>query len=316
MRQADYLVADQTRFWYSFQQKSWERTLASGYFETIAAQDGYLIAQRRPVDHLLNLAFGDQVTLRGYSILWGNDGPWGRTLRPVLEWQANQRLAERYSIGVRVMDVQQHVWAQEDREPQEGAFPTNLWPLNKPVGDQYNFPIPPTMPSGYYEIAVSAHNLTTGKELGTETTIGTVQITKDKGSYTASQLFIEQPFFVDMGEIRFLGSVQPRQTISRGELMQVGLYWRARGKPRGDYQISLQLHDAAGAVAFEDLARPAAGTYPTTQWDEGEVLLDWHDSDLSAVKPGRYSVKVRLTDVSGASILGEVALPADLTVEP
>ena len=80
--------------------------------------------------------------------------------------------------------------------------------------------------------------------------------------------------------MRFLGYVPPRETISAGELLQVGLYWRARDKPQGDYIVAVQLRDATGRIAFEHASRPAADAYPTTQWNAGEVLLDWHDFHL------------------------------------
>lgn len=325
LRQADFLIADQTRYWYGFHQKSWEPALASGYFETIVARDGYLIAKRRSVDQVLNLAFGDRMTLRGYSIVWGNDGPWGRTLRPVLEWQAAHPLAERYRIGVWVMDDQEHVWAQEDREPQDGASPTNQWQVNKPIGDQYDLPLPPTMPPGDYRIVVRVFDprnkryLTT-PDLGAEATIAKVPIEKNKSSITATDLAnhfqLEHPFFYDMGDVRLIG-FKPFPNVVYGEKnLPVGLYWRARAKPRGDYLVTVKLIDPAGHVALSQPSRPAAGAYPTTQWDEGEVLLDWHDLEMSALKPGQYTVRVILTDLTGANILGETDLPSVLTVVP
>jgi hypothetical protein len=58
----------------------------------------------------------------------------------------------------------------------------------------------------------------------------------------------------------------------------------------------------------EDRQRPAAGAYPTTQWVEGEVLLDWHDVLLpTTLASGEYVVQVVLSD-AGGKILGETAL--------
>jgi len=77
-----------------------------------------------------------------------------------------------------------------------------------------------------------------------------------------------------MREMRFLGYVPPRETVSPGEVLRLGLYWRARGKPRGDYTVVVQLRDRLDQVAFEHATQPAAGTYPTSLWDVGEVLLE------------------------------------------
>jgi hypothetical protein len=103
--------------------------------------------------------------------------------------------------------------------------------------------------------------------------------------------------------------VPPRQTITPGELLQVGLYRRARAKPRGDYVVAVQLRDANGRVAFEDASRPAKNTYPTTQWDSGEVLLDWHDFNLPRdLALGTYQIEVVLRDGASGASLGETAV--------
>lgn len=48
-------------------------------------------------------------------------------------------------------------------------------------------------------------------------------------------------------------------------------------------------------------------TYPTTEWEEGEVLRDWHDLVLPADMPhGVYEVSLGVLE--GEELLGEVAL--------
>ena len=108
-RQVDYLFADTTRGWYDVHRGIWEDRLASGFFEIVTQQDGYIVAKRRTPAQRVTLRFGD-VTLRGYTIVFGNAKPWGKTLRPILEWQADQPVMERYSIAARVWDLQGHLW--------------------------------------------------------------------------------------------------------------------------------------------------------------------------------------------------------------
>jgi hypothetical protein len=319
-RHVDYLVADRTQTWYNVHRGFWEKVLATGYFEIVMQPDGYLIAKRKAPDHSLRMRFREQITLLGYSSVATDTLRGGMTFRPILLWQAEQPLAERYNILVQIQDKQGHVWAAEDREPQDGNAPTNQWETGKPVGDQYTLPLPPTLPPGDFQVTVAVHRAGSkgyleahdeeGSLLGTEAVVASVRIEKDKRSYLASQLWwIEQPLYVDMGEIRFLGYVPPRQTISPGELLQVGLYWRAREKPRGDYVVAVQLRDAAGRIALEHAARPANGTYPTTLWDAGEVLLDWHDFVLpQEIAVGEYQLFVVLQEEGSKRSLGETKI--------
>jgi hypothetical protein len=141
--------------------------------------------------------------------------------------------------------------------------------------------------------------------------LATLHVEKDKSNIIASQLPIEAPLYVDMGEVRFLGSISPPRKVQRGEMFHLGLYWRARAKPRGDYVVAVQLRDGNGSVAWEQVSRPAANAYPTLLWDEGEVLLDWHDVHVPKGLPvGDYQLFVVLQNVDGKHVLGQVALSA------
>jgi hypothetical protein len=109
--------------------------------------------------------------------------------------------------------------------------------------------------------------------------------------------------------MRFLGSTTIPQTISPGDVLPLGLYWRARSKPQGDYLAVVQLRDSTGHVVFEQSSRPASGTYPTTQWNAGEVLLDWHDLTIPAdFAVGNYQIAVLLRDSSTGASLGETGI--------
>jgi hypothetical protein len=92
------------------------------------------------------------------------------------------------------------------------------------------------------------------------------------------------------------------------------LYWRARSKPQGDYLTIVQLRDSNGQVAFEQSQRPANGSYPTTEWEAGEVLLDWHDIILPTdLAEGTYQLYVVLRDAADRRSGGEATL-AQVTI--
>ncbi len=317
-RQADYLVADTTAGWYNVHRGYWDYFLSTGYFESVTQQDGFLIAKRRAPEHPVQVRFGDQFTFLGYTILPTGTLRGGMILRPAVLWRADKRITERYRVALRVVDAQEHLWAEEDREPDEGFTPTTKWTEGTQVGDQYHLRLPPTTPTGAYQISLAVHRLADdqyleaydgdGNLLGPEAMVASLRIEKNKSSFTASDLVKEQPLsalFVDMQEIRFLGYVPPPQTISPGEMLHLGLYWRARAKPQGDYVVVAQLRDADGRVAFEQAARPANNAYPTTLWDAGEVLLDWHDFVVPQdIAVGDYQIFVLLREGGSSRLIG------------
>jgi uncharacterized membrane protein len=318
---ADHLLVDTTRPWYSYRQGAWEDALAREYLETVAAQDGYILKRRAPLAHAVKIRFDGQMSLLGYSLpsdtLMG-----GHTFRPIVAWQIERPSPLRHMIAARVVDSRGHVWVSVEREP-DGFCSTNHLTVGDIVSEVYSLYLPPTMPAGNYQFTLGIFERETGhyleafdfsgKSVGAEVTIATLRIEKNKSSVTASELqerfLLEQPYFVDMGEMRLIGFKPIPQTITAGELLQVGIYWRAREKPLGDYVVSVQLRDASGQVVLESKDRPAAGTYPTTEWNAGEVLLDWHDMLVPAsLLPAEYMVQVTLSDATSGRILGETML--------
>ncbi len=318
-RQVEYLLADSTRPWYNVHRAYWEEFMLSGYFEIITQHDGWLLAKRRAPAHPLEIRFGDQMTLTAYTLVPYDGFKGGETLRPFVEWRAEKNLATRYVIEANLVDARGRVWSKDNREPLDRNLPTDQWKKDQRVQDQYKLHLDHFMPTGDYFIVLRVQDRETGKwlaardtndaTLGAEITLARVNVAKSKANLTADQITIEERLYVDMRELRFLGFVPPRESIAPGELLQVGLYWRAREKPRGDYLVAVQVRDAAGRVAFEHSARPAADTYPTTQWDAGEVLLDWHDFYLpSDLARGEYKIYVALTDAATRATVGEAAL--------
>jgi hypothetical protein len=327
-RQVDYLFADTTASWYSVHQKAWEGVLATGYYEILSQQDGYIVAHRRPPQQSLNLRLGNEMTLTGYSIVLTDTLRGGQNFRPIVEWQANRDIPQKYKMEITLLDAAGHAWASEDREPQEGASPTDQWRSGEFVGDQYTLYLPITIPTGDYRLAIAVHSEdgvyldvldSQGNRAGNHSDVATIHIEKNKASYTAEQVIKELPmnvFFVDMNEMRLLGYVPLPSLIHAGDKLPVGVYWRARSKPRGDYWVTVQLIDASGIVRLSQTQRPAMDTYPTTQWNEGEVLLDWHDlSTPLSLLPGDYSVQVVLSDSAQNTVLGKTGL-GKITLSP
>jgi uncharacterized membrane protein len=316
-RRIDHLLADSTRGWYKIHESFWEPYLASGYFEIVAEQDGWVVAKRREPIFPVNVRFADKLTLLAYTMVPADSFRGGETLRPFASWRAEENLSARYTIQVDLVDQAGHVWQSDTREPQDGKAPTSQWRAGDVVQDQYALHLDHTMPSGEYRIVIRVLDaqknfLITrdeiGKALGNEFTLTKIFVEKSKASLMVGQVKVEQPLAADLAELRLIGFVPPRSPARAGEKFSLGLYWRAHTKPRGDYLVAVQLRDANGRVAFEQRARPAQGTYATNEWNAGEVLLDWHDFDLPReLVPGDYQIFVVLRDAA-TQIPGEATI--------
>jgi len=321
-RDVDYAFADSHAGWYAVHAGHWEVLRRTGFFETVAEQDGYWLGKRIAPQQSFLINFRDELTALGYALPITSSIQGGNVIRPVVFWRAEKSLATRYGMRIAVVDAQNHLWAEQEVEPHDGTLPTNRWERGKVIADQYALRLPPTMPAGEYQLVVGVHSIDDENfleatdpargVLGNQPTLARLRVEKNKGSFVASDLVKEQPLnelFVDMGEMRFLGYYPFQDTIHRGDVLPIGLYWRARAKPRGDYLVSVQLRDANNRVAFEQSARPAANTYPTPNWDEGEVLLDWHDLALPRdLLLGQYRVATVLRDAATGATIGETLI--------
>ncbi len=274
---------------------------------------GY-IATRRQID----ARFGPSLELHDAIVKSPQTMRGGDRLFLVLGWRCNGASIDNFDIQVELVDPRGHVFAQGlgHGGANISPCPSRWWEPNAEQGEAMTLEPSPVTPPGRYRILLSVYDRTANRyaplTLNAETNeassvvIAEVEILKNKASHTASELAIEQPFFVDMREIRLLGFVPPTATIRPGETLPVALYWRARGRPQGDYAVTVQLRDANGVVVSEQSSRPADGQYPTTVWSVGEVLLDWHDLPIpNALAAGEYEVVVLLREGDEGDVLGQ-----------
>jgi len=107
--------------------------------------------------------------------------------------------------------------------------------------------------------------------------------------------------------IHLLGYDAPTRVIGSGELLEIALYWEALRDVQKDYTFVLQLRDDEGQLWAEEESRPAYGSYPTTEWERGETIRDWHDLPIEAeTADGDYHLYVGVKAES--ELLREVEL--------
>ncbi len=345
---ADYLFGDMTRPWYGYGTAVWEHWRASGYFEPVVEEDGYFLLRRKTTidptrefdngwailgytphpstfTRPVNLRFGNTLTLLGYAPVPSRLVKGGETFRLIVEWQAGSEASDQYGLLVRLVDARGHIWAEDNRTSIAGLIPIAAWKAGDIYRDQYDLKLPLTIPPGDFRIQVGLWDSRAGRSveavnsdghsLGADPVIGTIAVEKDTSNIPASYLPIERPLLVDMQEVRLIGTTEISQEINAGDVLQVGLYWRPREKPRGEYSITVQLRDASGKAVAEQTSLPAAGAYPTTKWQAGEILLDWHDVQVPAnLAEGVYFLTILMHNAADRTLIGEASI-AKVTVE-
>jgi hypothetical protein len=102
------------------------------------------------------------------------------------------------------------------------------------------------------------------------------------------------------GDVRAaFGPLSSGSRVSRGQALQLNLYWQALEQAPADYAIFLHLLDAQGQTVAQRDTLIRYGDYPTTHWQPGEIVLDLADLPLPVdLAPGEYNLELGVYDIA------------------
>jgi hypothetical protein len=131
---------------------------------------------------------------------------------------------------------------------------------------------------------------------------------------------MDQRLEVDFGDhFRLLGYHLSRD----GSTLSLTLHWQATDQPDTSYKVFVHLYDpATGAIVAQNDAVPRDWTYPTTWWDEGEVVSDEIELAIGDVPQGAYHLAVGMYHPESGERLavvdatGEAATQGRLVLTP
>ncbi len=245
--------------------------------------------------------FGDQITLLGYDLSASDVQP-GDTLDLNLYWKARQSLTTDYSSFVHVVDEEMNIYAQKD-SLNPGRYPTRLWEVDEYNRDSHTIMIPPGTPPGDYILGAGLYDpaaLTRLPILGEERhqygmlILQEITILKSAGPPSVEALGIQQSMNVHFDNgMTLLGYSSEREELIRGDFYRIALFWESTQTLDGNYSVSLRLLNREGDVALRHTSEPSVGRYPTSVWDEGEVVRDNHSLWIPRDFPsGKYVLQL------------------------
>ncbi|MFB0545714.1 MAG: ArnT family glycosyltransferase [Anaerolineae bacterium] len=111
----------------------------------------------------------------------------------------------------------------------------------------------------------------------------------------------QHPLVADLGgEVKLLGYDLEAETLHPGHTLSLTLYWQAQKKMALDYTAFVHLvgpynPTTAGPLWGQHDSQPGGGTYPTTAWEAGEIVIDDYRVPIQAdAPPGEYELEVGL----------------------
>jgi 4-amino-4-deoxy-L-arabinose transferase-like glycosyltransferase len=228
--------------------------------------------------------FGNKLSLLGYD-LPNERVTAGQSGQVALYWTLPAATNDDYIISVRLTDGRFYWWRHDDR-PTAFNYPTMYWHPGQVVRGLRDFDVPPGTPPGTYYLELGVYAQGNGADLnvlkdghvaeGTTFRVAKILVDRPASAPTIQSLGIPpSPGATFADDLRLLGATVLTSRVIPGGSVDATLWWQALRPPSADYRVQLLLRDGAYQKVVDD-DRPASGTYPTTTWATGEVVVDRH----------------------------------------
>jgi hypothetical protein len=171
-------------------------------------------------------------------------------------------------------------------------WPTREWPANATAWGAYTLRIPPSLPSGDYNVALALADPAAGETRGQSIVVADVQVSVTTCSFPIPpEADTVDALFGDV--LRLMGYQLHRD----GDHLTVTLHWRAEQLMDTDYKVFVHVFDLkTGVRAAQDDAMPLRWTHPTTYWKSHDTVTDDIPLSLENAPAGTYSVLVGVYD--------------------
>jgi 4-amino-4-deoxy-L-arabinose transferase-like glycosyltransferase len=90
----------------------------------------------------------------------------GETLELTLMWHALARQNRNWTVFIHIVDAQEQIVAEDNRQPQDGAFPMRQWVDGDWVEDRHALALPASLAPGEYHIRVGLFDPRTTRRAG------------------------------------------------------------------------------------------------------------------------------------------------------
>ena len=206
----------------------------------------------------------------------------GQQLPLTLYWQALEDLNQPLEAVITLTDKYGQV--HELEYTTVGGDLRLPWRPGEGICQRQQITIPPTLLGGDYRLGVIV--------AGSELDLTPLHVAAHEPLFNVSP--IQHPMSVDLGgTVRFLGYDLPPTDVPVGGTLHLLLYWQALAPMDVSYTVFVHLLDSEGQIRGQQDNVPLGGSYPTTRWLPGEVLVDEYTIPIAAdAPPGEYTVAV------------------------
>jgi hypothetical protein len=249
-------------------------------------------AELEDIPNSLHANFGNKIDLVGYE-LEREKIVAGQAVRVTLYWRCLVEMDENYTVSVQLLGPNYEAYGGRDSYPGRGNYATSLWREGEIIVDRYLIGVSRRFPApALAQLKVALYSYPSqehlpvldaaGEPVGDNITFGRLKV----ASREVLEPTITNPTDYRFGDTLALAGydIEPL-----GGGVKVRLYWRSLKETDRDYTVFIHLIDEEGKLVGQRDSQPKEGHYPTSVWEEGEIILDEHYLSLPADTPkGEY----------------------------
>ncbi len=255
-------------------------------------------AELPPIQQPLQASFDPQLDLIGLDRDRGDLRP-GETLSLSLYWRSKAMIESGYivSIWLEADGARTPLW---DGDPVHGLYPFDRWQPPEFIRDRYALRLPTDITPGSWDLRLAVLR---PDRTPAPTTDGRESVLLSRINVLAADRQWEPPAFAHpvgarLGDrVELLGYDLDREEVRPGESIHLTLVWRCLREMDTAYTVFTHVLDRAEQIRGQQDNPPVAGTYPTTLWVPGEVVVDRYDITIRGdTPPGMHVIEVGLYD--------------------
>ncbi len=246
-------------------------------------------------------SFGDVFALREYQMPQ-------RTLQAGETISMTAQLATLHSPLHKVVwrfqlrDLEASAVAEARQDPFDNKYPLHRWPDDILLSQTLNLALPASVPPGVYNLQLGLYYVGNGEPVRFQSADGTTDDVMPLGRVKVALPAPEQQELDQLTrtDARFgdalslLGyRVRDDSPLVPGASLHIDLYWQSTRPVGKDYTVFVHLLDDKSSVRAQRDAAPRDGTYPTSSWEQGEIVTDSYSLTLPRdLAPGEYRLAV------------------------
>ncbi len=223
-----------------------------------------------------------------------------------LAWLTQTPLSPNYNVGLRLTDANGQFLRLMDAQTGYGFQPSSLWPAGEGVNDWLAIELPPEEHEFPYVLLAALYDVRDPNTTLLLRRLGELVPGEDGLIFRPTERVFILPEGIESATAVFGSIIQLEgyEMAQSGDQLDITLYWRALADGRDDYIRFVHLVDTAVGPQpiTQDDNRPQNGTYPTSQWAAGEIVVDKITLDLSGLPTGDYRVGVGFYPEGGGAL--------------